>query len=309
MSIAYLFPGQGAQYPGMGKDFLSYTIARETFEEADDLLNCKLSDMIFNGPGDVLTQTKNSQAGIYVASMAILRVIQETFPQIKPAFCAGLSLGEYTATTAAGYLNFRDGLSLVQYRGQYMNDACEKTEGQMAVVLGLDAEIVEEFAANIPGLWVANFNCPGQVVISGTPRGIEAGTARAQEKGAKRVLPLNVHGAFHSGLMQKAKESLVDHVQNAPFSSPHAKLVMNVTGKIAQSPEEVKRHLIDQVTHSVRWEQGIHEMESKGATVYMEIGPGAALTGFNKRIGVLGEAFNIEKVDHLTKLETLCANF
>lgn len=303
----FLFPGQGAQYPGMGKDFFAaYPIAKMTFEEADDILGRKLSDVILNGPNNVLTETRNSQTGIYVVSIAILRVVQDLFPELKPHICAGLSLGEYTAATAAGYFSFGQGLPLVQYRGQYMNDACEETEGAMAVVLGLDAETVENIVndVNMPeNLWVANFNCPGQVVISGTIKGVQAGASLAKERGAKRVLPLDVHGAFHSGLMQSAKEHLAEHIHGLTFQANTADLVMNVTGRLAQNETEMKQNLIDQVTSPVRWAQGIHQIEQMGTDLFIEMGPRRTLSGFNRRIGVRAPTISIEKVEDLKDLE------
>ena len=255
---------------------------------------------------DLLTETKNSQAGIYVISIAILRVIQELFPELKPAFCAGLSLGEYTAATCAGYLSVEEALPLVQRRGQYMNDACEMTQGTMAVVLGLDGDAVETIVrdARMPNdLWAANFNCPGQVVISGTMRGIEAGTALVKERGAKRVLPLQVHGAFHSGLMLGAQQRLEEYIQFLHLKSKTSEIVMNVTGKTPKDEKEFKENLIKQVTNPVRWEQGINEMEKSGIVLYIEIGPGNTLAGFNKRIGVAGRTVSIGKVEDLKYLE------
>ena len=305
--IAFLFPGQGAQYPGMGKDFIdTFQIAKRTFEEADDILGRKLSTIILQGPLDLLTETKNSQTGIYVTSLAMLRVIEDLFPNLKPVLCAGLSLGEYTAATASGYLSFEDGLPLVQHRGQYMNEACEATRGLMAVVLGLDAETVEKLVneANIPhDLWAANFNCPGQVVISGTIYGIEVGTAMAKERGAKRVLPLQVHGAFHSGLMQGARQQLAEHIDELRLNKKSVDIVMNVTGKVPKDEAEFKQNLVDQVTSPVRWEQGVREIDKNGIQFYLEIGPGKSLAGFNKRIGVMGNTISIEKVEDLKLLE------
>ncbi len=313
--IAFLFPGQGAQYPGMGKDFYeSYPIARATFEEANDRLGRDLTSVILNGPVEVLTETRNSQTGIYVVSIAILRVLSDLFPELAPLICAGLSLGEYTAATAAGYLSFSDGLPLVQNRGQFMNDACEATDGTMAVVLGLSPEQVEEIvqAVAMPNdLWAANFNCPGQVVVSGTKKGIEAATIAAKERGAKRVLPLQVHGAFHSGLMLEAQERLAEHVEQAALGEPKAKLVMNVTGGFVHHEDQVREMLIRQVTSPVRWQQGIEAIENEGTELYLEMGPGKTLAGFNKRIGVQAPTVSIEKIEDIKQLEEAltCSNY
>lgn len=303
--IAFLFPGQGAQYPGMGKDFVeNFQEARMIFEEADDILSRNLSSIILNGPEDLLTETKNSQVGIYVNSLAILKVIYKHFPDLKPSVCAGLSLGEYTALTASERLPFSEGLCLVQSRGQFMNDACESTKGTMAVVLGLDAEAAEKVVneANMPNdLWAANFNCPGQVVLSGTIKGIEIGSKKALESGAKRVLPLQVHGAFHSGLMKSAEMKLADRIMQAPFKESSIELVMNVTGNFASRLEEIRENLIKQVTNSVRWEQGMKKMAEKGVDLYIEIGCGKALSGFNKKMN-LGPTLSVEKVSDLETL-------
>lgn len=303
--IALLFPGQGAQYPGMAKDFFEeFSAARLTFEEADDLLNFSLSSIILNGPEELLKETKNSQLGIYVTSMAIFRVMQELH-DFSPFVCAGLSLGEYTALTAGGWLSFKDTLSLVAHRGQYMNEACEQVPGTMAVVMGLDAAQVEEIVkeVNLPNdLWIANFNCPGQIVLSGTMKGIEKGTEVAKKFEAKRVLPLQVHGAFHSGLMKSAQEKLAPYITKAPIAQGASQLVMNVTGDFVSDLEKVKSNLIEQVTHSVRWEQGIRAMNQKGVDVFIGFGPGSTLSGMNKRIGVEVPTITIEKIADLEQL-------
>lgn len=307
--IAFIFPGQGAQYPGMAKDFVgSFSQAKQTFEQADDILGRDLSSIILHGPAQVLTETKNSQTGIYVACMAMLNVIRHEFPSLVPAVCGGLSLGEYTALTASSRLDFSHTLPLVQYRGQYMNDACEATSGTMAVILGLSAEDVEALVkeVNMPNdLWAANFNCPGQVVISGTTKGIEAGTEAAKARGAKRVLPLQVHGAFHSGLMKRAEERLQEHVMQAPLTDSSIKFVMNVPGDFVSALSDVRANLIRQVTHPVRWEQGVQKMQEDHVDLFVEIGCGKTLSGFNKRIGCTAPTISIEKVDDLKALSAI----
>jgi [acyl-carrier-protein] S-malonyltransferase len=311
--VAFLFPGQGAQYPGMAKDFVeSFSIARHTFEEADDLLGRKLSSVILGGPDKVLTETWNSQTGIYVVSLAILRVIQQLFPDLTAGVCSGLSLGEYTAITASGRLTFAEGLLLVQYRGQFMNEACEATKGTMAVILGLDADQVAEIVkeVNLPNdLWVANFNCPGQVVISGTLKGIDIGSDAARAKGAKRILPLQVHGAFHSGLMRLAGEKLAEYILEAPIKESEITLVMNVTGNAVKEIPTIKQNLIKQVTSPVRWEQSIRWMSQVGVDFFVEMGCGKTLAGFNKRIGILAPCISIEKLEDIETMESLFNSF
>jgi [acyl-carrier-protein] S-malonyltransferase len=303
---AFIFPGQGAQYPGMAKDFVEhFSEARAVFEEADDILGRKLSKIILEGPSDVLTETRNSQTGIYVASLAILQILNKLFPNLKPQICAGLSLGEYTAVTVSEKLPFDAGLRLVQFRGQFMNDACEAAKGTMAVIIGLSAEQVEEMVqeVNMPrDLWAANFNCPGQVVISGTVKGIEAGSAAAKAKGARMVMPLQVHGAFHSGLMKQAEDRLAEYVNQAPLKESHTQLIMNVTGDFATALDEIRQNLIRQVTSPVRWEQGIRKMNEHGVDLYLEIGCGKTLAGFNKRMGLPAPTISIEKITDLDLL-------
>lgn len=306
--IAFIFPGQGSQYPGMGLDFFQqFKEAKGVFEEADDLLGSKLSQIVFQGPSELLTETKNSQTAIFVMSLALLRVLETNFPSLKPSVCSGLSLGEYTALTASGRLSFADCLPLVQKRGTFMNDACHVADGTMAVVLGLDADVVEKLVqeVNLPqDLWAANFNCPGQVVISGTKRGIELGAEAAKLKGAKRVLPLSVHGAFHSGLMKPAEERLAPYIQEVALQKSTTRFVMNVTGDFVTDESEIRENLIKQVTQSVRWEQGVRKMVDDGVELFVEIGCGKTLAGFNKRIHAI-PTVSIEKVEDLDTLNAL----
>lgn len=298
--LAYLFPGQGAQYPGMGKDFSdSFAISRETFEEADEILGMSLSRIIFEGPEETLVQTKYSQIAIFVSSMAILRALQQQMPDVKPFVCAGLSLGEYTALCASGKLSFSETLLLIQKRALLMNEACEKVPGTMAAVLGLEGSRVEEALQGISGVWVANYNCPGQIVISGTKAGVEKGSEVLKAVGAKRILPLSVSGAFHSGLMQMAQEGLAPYILAAPLQETSVQLVMNVPGDFVVKTEEIRKYLISQVTQSVRWEQSILQMDRAGIDCYLEIGCGKTLSGMNRKIGVSGLTLSIEKLADL----------
>jgi len=303
----FIFPGQGAQYVGMAKEFVeNFSIARETFEEADDILGRKLSTIILSGPEPILMQTKNSQVAIFVASAAIFKAVRQCYPEIVPSICAGLSLGEYTALYASGRISFSDALQLVQKRGDFMNDACEAFPGAMSVILGMKAEDVEAIVREISlpnDLWAANFNSPGQVVISGTHKGIEAASEVFKAKGAKRIVPLAVHGAFHSGLMQSARERLAEHVTATSISDSAVELVMNVPGDFVAELSAVRNHLISQVTLPVRWQQGIEQIEKQGVDLYMEIGCGKTLSGFNKRIGVKAPTIGIENIAELKYLE------
>lgn len=278
--LAFLFPGQGAQYVGMGKAFFdAFPLAKETFQEADDILKENLTKIIFEGPEALLTQTKNSQLGIFVVSMAMLHNVP-----LKPDVCSGLSLGEYSALAASHRLGFKETLLLVRERAILMNAACEKTSGTMAAVLGLDAAGIEAAVKGLNGVWVANYNAPGQTVISGTKEGIELAASVLKEHGAKRVIPLTVHGAFHSGLMQSARDGLAPFIAKAPIQDSPIDFVMNVPGNYVKDIAEIKRCLAAQVTESVRWEQGIRAM--KDVDLFIEIGCGKTLTGLNRKIGV-----------------------
>lgn len=303
--IAFLFPGQGAQAVGMGKDFYTqFSVAREVFQQGDELLERSLSKVIFEGPSELLTETRNSQAGIYLTSMAILKAVQSQLPELRPSVCAGLSLGEYSALTASGHLDFETTLPLVQFRGEAMNEACEVTQGTMAALFGLGADEVDGLVQklNLPhDLWVANYNCPGQTVISGTLKGVERGIALAKEMGAKRAIPLKVHGAFHSGLMRLAEEKLARKMEGITISKSSIQLVMNVSGTVVEDPETILLNLIKQVTSPVRWEQGIRAVMAS-IDLFVEIGCGKTLAGMNKYIGVMAPTLTINTLEDLDKL-------
>ena len=292
---AYLFPGQGAQYPGMGKEFAAaFESAKRVFEEADDILSEPLSKLIFEGPEAELTKTKSSQTAIFVVSAALLATLQGQLGWPAPAICAGLSLGEYTALFASGRLSFKETLLLVQRRANFMNDACEKVPGTMAAVLGAAGADVEAAVRHIPGVWVANYNCPGQIVISGTREGVAAAIEPLKAAGARKVIPLQVHGAFHSGLMQSAEDALAPFIAAAPIVQSAVELVMNVPGDFVNDVTAIRENLRKQVTHSVRWEQSIQAIDSRGVSFYLEIGCGKTLSGLNKKIAPKAPTYSLE---------------
>lgn len=290
--IAYIFPGQGAQVPKMGYDFYQmYSIAREVFQEADDILSFRLTRLIFQGDQRELTETKNSQPAIYVTSYAILKVLEKEFPDLIPSMCGGLSLGEYTALAAAKKVTFADGLKLVAARGAYMQEACEIEAGAMAAVFGLDEEEIKK-----EGFWVANLNCPGQIVIAGTKREMERAAEVLKEKGAKRIIPLEVSGAFHTPLMNSAKDKMMPLIQEANFQKSAISLVMNVVGRFVVDSGEMRELLIEQIAAPTRWMDCVKAMSD--ASVFYEIGP-SQLSSMNRKIGVAAPTIKIEKVEDL----------
>lgn len=305
---AFIFPGQGESHSvGMCKDFYDqYPVVKETFDEASKILNYDLTKLIFEGPLEKLSETQYCQIAIYVVSVAVLRVIKQEFPDLKPDYCAGLSLGEYSAATAAGVISFAQGVQLIDARGKYMQKACSDHPSTMAVVLGLTEEQVSAVISdlNMPdSLWLANLNCPGQVVVSGTHEAIEAFAPKAKEAKAKRVLPLNVAGAFHSPFMLSAADQLTSLIDQMDLSEPQCSLMMNSTGMQEEQLDKIKQNLILQITNPVRWQSCIQEMERKGVNSFIEIGCGKVLSGLNKRMGLSGQTCCINSVKDLELLK------
>ncbi len=295
---AFIFPGQGAQVVGMGKDFSeSFSAAREVFEEASDVLSYNFRELIFDGPMEELSQTKFAQPAIFITSVAILKVVKGQFPELHPAICAGLSLGEYTALYAAGKVEFAECLKLVAARGASMQEACKEEAGTMRVVLGMEPEKVQ---AVLPeNIWIANLNCPGQVVIAGKTAHMQAAEEALKAAGAKRVLPIDVSGAFHTPLMRSAQLKLEPLLKSATIQESSIELVMNVPGNFVKSTQEIRTNLIDQVASPTKWEQGVRTMDASGVELYIEMGPGKTLAGMNKKIGVKAPTISIEKVTDL----------
>ena len=280
---AFVFPGQGSQFQGMGKDLADeYQQAADLFEQANDILGFPLTDIMFSGSPEDLRQTRVTQPAIFTHSMAIRAVLGSDF---SPQMVAGHSLGEFSALTATGALSFDDGLRLVAKRAQAMQDACNQSQGTMAAVLALDDEVVEEVCVNTDGIVVAaNYNCPEQLVISGEVPAVEAACEQLKEKGAKRALLLPVGGAFHSPLMEPAREQLADAIRQTSFVKPSCPIYQNVTAHPTLDTEVIKDNLIAQLTGPVRWTQTIRAMRDEGVTHFVECGPGKVLQGLIRKI-------------------------
>lgn len=280
---AYIFPGQGAQFVGMGKDlYENYPIAKELFNQANGILGFPITDIMFNGTAEDLKQTKVTQPAVFLHSVILSKVMGASF---TPDMVAGHSLGEFSALVANGVLTFEDGLRLVSKRALAMQKACEAQPSTMAAVLGLDDEIVEQVCENTPGIVVAaNYNCPGQLVISGEVSAIEVACEKMKEAGAKRALVLPVGGAFHSPLMEPAREELAAAIEATSFGVPTCPIYQNVTTTGVTNADEIKNNLILQLTAPVKWTQSVRNMVADGATSFIEIGPGKVLQGLVKKI-------------------------
>ncbi len=282
---AWIFPGQGSQYVGMGRELCErYEEARQIFERAEQTLGAGLKRIMFEGPAETLKRTEYAQPAIFVHSVALSRALSSL--GLSASMVAGHSLGEYSALVASGALEFEEALTLVRDRAQSMQDACEANPGAMAAVIGLDASIVERICAEAPDgvVDVANINSPGQVVISGDPEAVKAAGEEAKERGAKRAIPLKVSGAFHSRLMESAVEKFQPSISSANISSPEKSFLPNVSAAITRDPEDIRRRLVEQICSPVRWQSTIEKMIDEGADTFVEVGPGNVLTGLLKRI-------------------------
>lgn len=300
--IAFIFPGQGAQACGMGQDFYEQTeTGKKIFDRASELLGFSMPELCFE-KNDRLDITEYTQPAMVTASIAMMEVLKER-TGLKPDVAAGLSLGEYPAMAAAGVMSIEDAIKTVRQRGILMQEAVPAGAGAMAAVLAMDAEKIEEVLEPIKGVQIANYNCPGQIVISGLKQAVEEAAVKLKEAGAKRVLPLNVSGPFHSYLLEEAGEKLKKVLEDIEVHTPELPYAANVTAEYVTDAEEVKPLLTRQVSSSVRWEQSVRRMLADGVDTFVEIGPGKTLAGFLKKIDKNAKVLNIEKLEDIEKLK------
>ena len=280
---AYVFPGQGAQFPGMGRDLYENSkLAKDLFEQANSILGFRITDIMFEGEKEELTQTKVTQPAIFLHSVILAKVLGEDF---NADMVAGHSLGEFSALVAADYMTFEDGLKLVYKRAMAMQKACEQNPSTMAAILGLEDSLVEEICNKIDGVVVpANYNCPGQLVISGSVEAIDKACEKLTEAGARRALKLPVGGAFHSPLMEPAQIELANAIEETPFKEGNCPVYQNVTAKAESDPNTIKSNIIKQLTASVKWTQTMQQMQSDGLSKVIEVGPGKVLQGLFKKM-------------------------
>jgi [acyl-carrier-protein] S-malonyltransferase len=296
---ALLFAGQGAQVVGMGKDLAAaYPSAKSWFERANGALSYDLGAICFGGPDAELTRTENAQPGIFLVSWVAFQLLKEKVPSLSFEATAGLSLGEFTALTAAGAMSFEDGLKVVRQRGRFMQEACEVTQGGMAAIIGLAEAPMREVCAQA-GVVLANLNCPGQLVISGETEKIAHACELARAKGARRALPLPVAGAYHSPLMASAQPKLDAELSQIMLVAPAVTVVSNVSAQPHGDPASIRARLVEQVTSSVRWEESMRYLLAQGFTRFIEFGPGTALSGFMKRIDSGAQMLNVADVSSL----------
>ena len=295
--VAYLFPGQGSQRVGMGKEVCyGFATAREVFKEGDAVLGFPLSRICFEGPEETLRQTINAQPAVLIVSVAYLKALPEFLTNdIFPSFLAGHSLGEYTALVAAGALSFADALLLTRERGRLMQEAGERFPGGMLAIIGLSKEVVEGVCQS-SGVQIANINSPQQIVISGSAEALPRAAELAKVKGVKRVIPLEVSGAFHSPLMQSAADGMSKFISETAFSEPLIPIIANTTARPIVEPEAVKEELVRQLCHCVQWHNSVEYMIDAGVSTFIEIGPGRVLTGLTRQINERVEAINISEI-------------
>lgn len=305
--VAYVFPGQGSQKVGMGQDlYQDFSSARQTFDEADAVLGFPLSRLCFQGPEAELRRTDNVQSAILTTSIACLRAAQQTDSRTlpSPSFVAGHSLGEYTALVVAGVLNLDEALKLVRERGRLMYQAGEKSQGSMLAVIGLDRTATEE-VCHETGTEISNVNCPGQIVISGAIDALEAASNLAKARGARRLVPLKVSGAFHSSLMEPIIGEFSAAVLNTTFRPPAIPIVANVTAQSLVDVESIREELLHQLRRCIQWQPTVEYMAQNGVNIFYEIGPGTVLTGLVKRIEPAAQTFNIGASEDIAQLRDL----
>lgn len=300
MKTAFLFPGQGAQKCGMGESFAKYDeAAKKVYENASRLLDLDMEELLFT-ENKKLDMTEYTQAAMVTTGIAMLKVIEKT--ALKADVCAGLSLGEYEALYLAGAISEEDAIVLARHRGKLMQEAVPLGVGTMAAVLNLDAAVIEDCLKDIENVWIANYNCPGQIVISGTVEAVEKAGEKLKEAGAKRVLPLNVSGPFHSGLLKPAGDKLYEYLKNVEIKKPTIPYVANYTAEFVYDDKDIKELLRKQVFGSVRFEQSIRNMLKEGVDTFIEIGPGKVLSGFVKKIDKEAKVYSIETVEDMNNV-------